>query len=101
MSRYARQMLVPGVGAIGQARLTASHVLIVGAGGLGCTVIPALAAAGVGRLTIIDPDQVEMSNLHRQTLYTAADLGQPKARAAAARARAEPRVSGRGAEGAA
>ncbi len=88
MSRYARQMQVPGVGAIGQARLTASQVLIVGAGGLGCTVIPSLAAAGVGRLTIIDPDQVEMSNLHRQTLYTAADLGQSKARAAAARARA-------------
>ena len=88
MSRYTRQMQVPGVGAIGQARLTAAHVLIIGAGGLGCTVIPALAAAGVGRLTVVDPDQVEMSNLHRQTLYTAADLGQPKARAAAARARA-------------
>ena len=87
MSRYARQMQVPGVGAIGQARLTASHVLIIGAGGLGCTVIPALAAAGVGRLTIIDPDGVEITNLHRQTLYTAADIGQPKAIAAAARAR--------------
>ncbi len=87
MSRYARQMLVPGVGAIGQSRLTASHVLIVGAGGLGCTVIPALAAAGVGRLTIIDPDEVELSNLHRQTLYTPADIGQPKSVAAAARAR--------------
>ena len=78
---------MPGVGAIGQARLTASQVLVVGAGGLGCTVIPALAAAGVGRLTIIDPDQVEMSNLHRQTLYSLADIGQPKALAAAARAR--------------
>jgi molybdopterin/thiamine biosynthesis adenylyltransferase len=88
MSRYARQMQVPGVGAIGQARLTAAHVLIVGAGGLGCTVIPALAAAGVGRLTIMDPDQVEMSNLHRQTLYSAADIGEPKAVAAAARATA-------------
>ena len=88
MSRYARQMQVPGVGAIGQARLTASHVLIVGAGGLGCTVIPALAAAGVGRLTIIDPDQVEMSNLHRQTLFNAADLGLHKAISAAACARA-------------
>lgn len=88
MSRYARQMQVPGVGAIGQARLTAAHVLIIGAGGLGCTVIPALAAAGVGRLTIMDPDQVEMSNLHRQTLYRAADIGEPKAVAAAARATA-------------
>lgn len=88
MSRYARQMQVPGVGAIGQAQLTAAHVLIIGAGGLGCTVIPALAAAGVGRLTIMDPDQVEMSNLPRQTLYCAADIGEPKALAAAARARA-------------
>ncbi len=88
MSRYARQMQVPGVGAIGQTRLTAAHVLIIGAGGLGCTVIPALAAAGVGRLTIMDPDQVEMSNLHRQTLYSADDIGEPKAIVAAARARA-------------
>ncbi|MDB5660480.1 MAG: HesA/MoeB/ThiF family protein [Cypionkella sp.] len=87
MSRYARQMQVPGVGAIGQARLAAAHLLIVGAGGLGCTVIPALAAAGVGWLTIIDPDIVEVTNLHRQTLYTADDIGQPKAVAAAARAR--------------
>ena len=88
MSRYVRQMQVPGIGAVGQARLTASHVLVVGAGGLGCTVIPALAAAGVGRLTVVDPDVIELTNLHRQTLYTAADLGQPKAVAAAARARA-------------
>ncbi|WP_426034819.1 ThiF family adenylyltransferase [Cypionkella sp. TWP1-2-1b2] len=63
-------------------------MLIIGAGGLGCTVIPALAAAGVKRLTIMDLDQVEMSNLHRQTLYSAADIGEPKAVAAAARATA-------------
>ena len=88
MSRYARQMQVPDVGEPGQARLAAAHLLIVGAGGLGCTVIPALAAAGVGWLTIIDPDIVELTNLHRQTLYTADDIGQPKAVAAAARARA-------------
>lgn len=88
MSRYARQMQVPGIGAEGQARLAAARVLIVGAGGLGCTVIPALAGAGVGRLTVIDPDKVELTNLHRQTLYTTADIGQPKAMAAAARARA-------------
>ena len=88
MTRYARQMQVPGIGVDGQARLAAAQVLIVGAGGLGCTVIPALAAAGVGRLTVIDPDRVELTNLHRQTLYTVADIGQPKAIAAAARARA-------------
>ena len=88
MSRYARQMQVPGVGADGQRSITAAHVLIVGAGGLGCTVIPALAAAGVGRLTIADPDRVELANLHRQTLYTEADIGEPKAAVAAARASA-------------
>ncbi|MBC7476763.1 MAG: HesA/MoeB/ThiF family protein, partial [Pseudorhodobacter sp.] len=88
MSRYARQMQVPGIGAEGQARLAAARVLIVGAGGLGCTVIPALAGAGVGRLTIIDPDIVELTNLHRQTLYTTTDIGHPKAPAAATRARA-------------
>ena len=88
MSPYARQMQVPGIGGEGQARLAAARVLIVGAGGLGCTVIPALAGAGVGRLTIIDPDIVELTNLHRQTLYTTTDIGQPKALAAATRARA-------------
>lgn len=97
MNRYARQMQVPGVGTTGQQRLAAAHVLILGAGGLGCTVIPALAAAGVGRLTILDPDQVEMGNLHRQTLYSAADVGQPKAALAAARARAlNPECQARG-----
>lgn len=88
MSRYARQMQVPGIGGDGQARLAAARVLIVGAGGLGCSVIPALAGAGAGRLTIIDPDHVELTNLHRQTLYTTTDIGQPKALAAATRARA-------------
>lgn len=86
MSRYSRQMQVPGVGADGQTRIATAHVLVVGAGGLGCTVIPALAAAGIGRLTIADPDHVELANLHRQTLYTGADIGEPKATVAAARA---------------
>ncbi|SEM42035.1 Molybdopterin or thiamine biosynthesis adenylyltransferase [Gemmobacter aquatilis] len=83
MSRYARQIAVPGVGRPGQARLAGARVLVVGAGGLGCTVIPALAGAGVGHLAIIDPDTVELANLHRQTLYSAADIGRPKATAAA------------------
>ncbi|AXC50637.1 HesA/MoeB/ThiF family protein [Paracoccus suum] len=86
MNRYARQQQVPGVGPEGQARLAAAHVLVVGAGGLGCTAIPALAAAGVGRLTIADPDVIELTNLHRQTLFTTADIGQPKATIAAKRA---------------
>ena len=87
-NRYARQMILPQVGAAGQARLGAAHVVVVGAGGLGSTVIPALAGAGAGRLTILDADHVEASNLHRQPLYTMADIGQSKARTAAARARA-------------
>lgn len=88
MSRYDRQIAVPGVGSDGQARLTSARVLVVGAGGLGCTVIPALAAAGVGELTIVDPDHVALTNLHRQTLYVAADIGSGKASVAAARAMA-------------
>ncbi|PTX02513.1 HesA/MoeB/ThiF family protein [Pararhodobacter aggregans] len=86
MTRYDRQIAVPGVGPEGQARLGAAQVLVVGAGGLGSAVIPALAAAGLGHLTIADPDRVSLSNLHRQTLYRAADIGQPKAPLAAARA---------------
>lgn len=88
MSRYARQMQVPGVGGAGQARLGAARVLVVGAGGLGCTIIPALTGAGVGHLTLVDPDRVELGNLHRQTLFTNEDLGRFKAEAAAGRARA-------------
>ncbi|MGV8988957.1 MAG: ThiF family adenylyltransferase [Cypionkella sp.] len=88
MNRYARQIQVPGVGFSGQARLEKARVLVVGAGGLGCTVIPALAGAGVGHLTIIDPDRIELTNLHRQTLYTMTDIGASKAEVAARRAKA-------------
>ena len=66
--RYARQAILPEVGIAGQARLAAANVLVVGAGGLGCAVLAYLTAAGVGRLTIVDPDRVEESNLHRQPL---------------------------------
>lgn len=83
MSRYARQEILPEVGLAGQARLAAARVLVVGAGGLGATLIPALAGAGVGHLRIADPDRVEESNLHRQTLFRMADIGQPKADCAA------------------
>ena len=82
--RYARQMVLPEVGAEGQARLAAARVLVVGAGGLGSPVLQTLAGAGIGRITILDHDQVEESNLHRQPLYRMADLGRPKAEAARA-----------------
>lgn len=83
IDRYARQMVLPEVGARGQERLQASAVLVVGAGGLGCVVLQYLCAAGVGRLLIVDHDRVDESNLHRQPLYRMGDLGEPKARAAA------------------
>ncbi|MBK0328902.1 ThiF family adenylyltransferase [Rhodobacteraceae bacterium F11138] len=82
MNRYARQMVLPGIGAQGQARLAAAHVAVVGAGGLGCPVLQYLAGAGVGRITVLDPDHVEVSNLHRQPLYRMSDLGRSKAVAA-------------------
>lgn len=82
--RYGRQTILPEVGPEGQARLAAATVLVVGAGGLGCAALPYLAAAGVGRLTIVDHDAVEESNLHRQPLYRMSDIGQPKVQAARA-----------------
>lgn len=82
MNRYARQMLLPEVGAEGQARLARTHVAVIGAGGLGCPVLQYLSGSGIGRITLQDPDVVEESNLHRQPIYSTADLGRPKAEAA-------------------
>lgn len=81
--RYARQRILAGFGADGQARLADARVLVIGAGGLGSAVLPALAAAGIGHLTIVDDDIVDESNLHRQTLFSPADVGRGKAEAAA------------------
>lgn len=87
LDRYARQIILPPFGGAGQARLKAAHIAIIGAGGLGCPAITYLAAAGVGTLTIIDDDVVERSNLHRQPLFSDADIGAPKADVAARAAR--------------
>jgi adenylyltransferase/sulfurtransferase len=83
LTRYARQIVLPQLGGAGQQRLKASRVAVVGAGGIGAAVVPALAGAGVGRLTIIDPDLADLSNLHRQPIYRSRDAGEPKAALAA------------------
>jgi adenylyltransferase/sulfurtransferase len=87
IQRYARHILLPQVGGTGQARLAGSSVLVVGAGGLGAPLILYLAAAGVGRIGIVDDDRVELSNLQRQIAFATADIGRPKAAVAAAAAR--------------
>ena len=76
--RYARHLTLPGFGAEGQQRLMESSVLIVGAGGLGSPAALYLAAAGVGRLGIIDDDVVDLTNLQRQILHRTADVGRAK-----------------------
>ncbi|HOT23310.1 MAG TPA: HesA/MoeB/ThiF family protein [Thermoleophilia bacterium] len=76
--RYARQLVIPEIGEEGQEKLAAASVLVVGAGGLGSPVLLYLAAAGVGRLGIVDDDVVELSNLQRQLIHSTADLGRPK-----------------------
>lgn len=83
LTRYARQLVLPQIGGQGQQRLKAARVCVVGAGGIGCAVIPALASAGIGSLTIIDGDTVDLSNLHRQPLYRSREIGEPKAALAA------------------
>jgi adenylyltransferase/sulfurtransferase len=85
---YARQIRLPEVGTEGQAKLKAAKVLIVGGGGLGSPAGLMLAAAGVGTIGILEFDTLEASNLHRQILYTAAQVGRPKGEAAAERLRA-------------
>jgi molybdopterin/thiamine biosynthesis adenylyltransferase len=84
LDRYARHIILKEIGGAGQARLLAAHVLVIGTGGIGSPALQYCAAAGIGRLTIVDDDTVDASNLQRQTLFGSADIGTPKVEAAAA-----------------
>ena len=79
LDRYARQIVLPQFGGVGQRKLKEAKIVIVGAGGIGSAIIPALAGAGIGQLTIIDDGMVEVANLHRQPIYRERDLGYSKA----------------------
>ena len=83
LDRFARHIVLPEVGGAGQAALAGSHVVLVGMGGIGCPALQYLAGAGVGRLTMIDDDVVDVSNLQRQVLFTPVDVGRAKAQVAA------------------
>jgi len=78
LTRYSRQIILKNIGIIGQKKILNSKVLIVGAGGLGCTVSDLLARSGVGKIGIIDYDKVSLHNIHRQTLYTTKDVNKYK-----------------------
>lgn len=84
MDRYLRQITLPQVGNTGQEKLLKSKVLVIGAGGLGCAVLPYLVAAGIGEVGIVDGDRIEESNLHRQVLYASDKVGNSKAKESAA-----------------
>jgi adenylyltransferase/sulfurtransferase len=77
--RYSRHILLDEIGVDGQARIRAAHALVVGAGGLGSPAAMYLASAGIGKLTLVDGDRVDLTNLQRQILHTTARVGQPKA----------------------
>ncbi|MEL4161521.1 ThiF family adenylyltransferase, partial [Corynebacterium bovis] len=84
MSRFRRQVTLPGFGVAGQAALARAHVAVVGAGGLGSPALLYLAAAGVGTVTVVDDDAVELSNLHRQVVHRQDAVGEPKVASARA-----------------
>ena len=88
LERYSRHIVLPQLGGVGQRRLKAASVAVIGAGGIGSAAIPALAGAGIGRITIIDDGEVERSNLQRQTIFRDDQLGEAKAGIAAGFVRA-------------
>ncbi len=83
LARFARHIVLPELGGTGQVALSKAHVVLIGCGGIGSPALQYLAAAGIGRLTLIDSDVVDESNLQRQTIFAPADIGQSKAEAAA------------------
>ena len=80
--RYSRHILLDELGIEGQERLLAGHALVIGAGGLGAAALPYLASAGVGRITVVDDDELALTNLQRQILHTTANVGRPKVESA-------------------
>lgn len=94
LTRFARHIVLKEIGGAGQARLRGSRVVVIGAGGIGSPALQYLVAAGIGRLTIIDDDTVDLSNLQRQTLFGMVDIGAAKVTAAAAAlGRIDPRTA--------
>jgi len=83
LERFARHIVLPEVGGAGQVALAQAHVVLIGCGGIGSPALQYLAASGIGRLTLVDDDVVDVSNLQRQTVFTPSDVGQPKAEVAA------------------
>ncbi|KTR82982.1 molybdopterin biosynthesis protein MoeB [Novosphingobium barchaimii] len=84
LERFARHIVLPEVGGTGQVALAQGHVVLIGCGGIGSPALQYLAAAGIGQLTLIDSDTIDLSNLQRQTIFTPADVGYAKAKVAAA-----------------
>lgn len=85
--RYERQVIIPSFGAAGQEKLARTTMLVVGCGGLGCTILQVLTRVGIGRLIVCDDDAVELNDLHRQILYSECDLGHVKVNTAAEKLR--------------
>ncbi len=79
LDRFARHIVLPEIGGAGQVSLAGRHLVLIGLGGIGSPALQYLAAAGIGKLTLVDDDRVELSNLQRQTLYSTRDIGHGKA----------------------